>query len=141
MDWEYFINKNIQKYYYYQTNQITYFNKCVTLTVEKKYANIKWALKNTLTDLPEVVKIIQKMLENEPYKIHFQHISNKNRNIKAILNISLFCHLKHKISKHALYLMVSYARKVNVITVLFQCIRISNKTLSLFYKQKIQKSY
>ena len=93
---------NNQKHCYYWTNQITHFNKRVTSTAEGGHANIKRALKSTLGDLPEVVKIIWEKLEDQLRKIHLQHTSDKNGNIKATLNIGLFRYLRHEISEYAL---------------------------------------
>lgn len=42
-----------------------------------------------LEDWAEVVKIIEKKLEDLLFKIQFQYTLNKNKNIKATLNISL----------------------------------------------------
>lgn len=104
-----------------------------------------------LEDLPEVVKIIHEKLEDQLCKIHFQHTLDKNGNIKATLNISLFCYStlninlfcysRHEISEPALGLMASHAERVNVTIILSKYIKVFSKTLCLPCKIKIQKSY
>ena len=54
------------------------------------HANIKHTLESMLGDLPKVVKIIRKKIEDQLCKIHLQYTSEKNGNIKATLNIGMF---------------------------------------------------
>lgn len=71
-----------------------------------------------LDDLPEMIKVIREKIKDQLCKIHLQHFSEKNGNIKAILNISLFWYLKYKISEYTLNLMANHAERVNAIMVL-----------------------
>ena len=43
-----------------------------------------------LGDLLKIVKVIREKIKDQFYKIYLQYISEKNRNIKARLNIHLF---------------------------------------------------
>lgn len=137
VDWEYLASGNNQKHCYYWTNQITHFNQRVTSTAERGHANIKRALESTLGNLPEMVKIIREKLEDQLRKIHLQHTSNKNGNIKTTFNIGLFRYLRHKISENAWGLMANHARRVNATTILPQCAGVFSKTLGLPCRHKI----
>lgn len=140
VDGEYLANRNNQKHCYYWTNRITHFNKRVTSTAEGEHANIKRVLESTLGNLPEVVKVIRKKIEDQLRKVHFQHTYDKNGKIKATLNIGMFRYLRHEISEYALDLMASHAVGITVLLVLPQCTDVFTKTLGLPCKHKIQQS-
>ena len=140
-DREYLANENNQKHCYFWTNGIRHFNKRVTSTAEGGHANIKRALESTLGDLPEVVRVIREKIEDQLRKIRLQHSSDKNGNIRASLNIGIFCYLRHEISEYALDLIATHAKSVNATTVLPECTCIFTKTLGLPYRHKIQESF
>lgn len=97
VDGKYPANENNYKYYYFQTNQIIYFTKRITSTAEEKHTNMKKVFKNTFGNFSKIVKIIQKKFKDKLRKIHFQYIYNQNSNIKASLDIGMFCYLWHEI--------------------------------------------
>ena len=138
---EYLVNGNNEKHCYYWTNRITHFNKNDTFTPDRGHANIKHALESTLGDLPKVVKVIREKIEDQLCKIHFQHTSVKNGNIKAMLNFGMFWYFRHEISKCALDLMATHIIRVNATIVLTQYIEIFSKTLSLPFRHQIQESF
>ncbi len=140
-DREYLANGNNQKHCYFWTNGIRHFNKRVTSTSEGGYANVKRALESTLGDLPEVVRVIREKIEDQLCKIRLQHSSDKNGNIRASLNICIFCYLKHEISEYALGLIATHAKGVNTTTVLPEYTGVFTKTLGLPCKHKIQESF
>ena len=92
-------------------------------------------------DLPEVVRVIREKIEDQLCKIRLQHSSDKNGNIRASLNIGIFCYLRHEISKYALDLIATHAKGVNATTVLPECTGVFTKTLGLSCKLKIQESF
>ncbi len=94
-DREYLANRNNQKHCYFWTNQIKHFNERVTSTAELGSANFKRTLESLLRDLLKVVKVIREKIEDQLRKIHLQHSSDKNGNIKASLDIGIFCYLKY----------------------------------------------
>ncbi len=67
-----------------------HFNKRAAFTLERDNVNIKRAIESTLGDLLEVVKVIREKIENQLYMIPLQYSSEKDRKIKAMLNISIF---------------------------------------------------
>ncbi len=94
-DREYLANRNNQKHSYFWTNGIRHFNKRVTSTAEEGYGNIKRDLESTLGDLLEVVRVIRGKIEDQLRKIRLQHSSDKNVNIRASLNIGIFCYFRN----------------------------------------------
>ncbi len=130
-DREYLAKGNNPKYRYFWTNGIRHFNKRVTSTVEGGNANIKRVLESTLRDLPEVVRVIREKIEDQLRKIRLQHSSKKNGNIRASLNIGIFCYLRYKISEYASGLIATHAKDVNATTVLPECTNVFTKTLGL----------
>lgn len=86
-------------------------------------------------------KVIREKIEDQLRKIHLQHASEKNGNIKATLNIGLFRYLRHEISEYALDLMATHAAGVNATTVLPQSTGVFRKTLGLPCKHQIQESF
>ena len=110
-------------------------------TPDEGYANIKHALESTLRDLSEVVKVIRGKIEDQLCKIHLQHTSEKNENIKAMLNIGIFWYFRHEVSKCALDLMATHVVRVNATTVLSQCTEVFSKTLGLPFRHHIQESF
>ena len=85
----------------------------MTSTTEGGNANIKHALESTLGDLLEVVRVIREKIENELYKICLQNSSDKKINIRAFLNIGIFCCLRNWIGEYALDLIATHAKYVN----------------------------
>ncbi len=140
-DKEYLANGNNQKHCYFWTNRIRHFNKRITSTAEEGYANIKLALEGTLGDLPEVVRVIREKIEDQLCKIRLQHSSDKNGNIRASLNMGIFCYLRYEISEYALDLITTHAKGVNTTTLLPDCTVVFKKTLELPCKHKVQGSF
>ena len=94
-DSKYLANGNNQNHCYFWINGIRHFNKRVTSTAEGGYTNIKHALESTLGDLTEVVRVIREKVQDQLRKIRLQHSSDKNGNIRASLNIGIFCYLRY----------------------------------------------
>lgn len=84
-----------------------------------------------------MVKVIWKKIKDQLYKVYLQHVYNKNGNIKAILNIIMFCYLRHEISEYALDLIASHIVDIIAFLVLPQYTGIFTKTLGLLCKYKI----
>ena len=105
------------------------------------HANIKLPLESTLRDLPEVVRIIREKTEDPLRKILLQHSSDKNGNIRASLNLGIFCYLRHEISEYTLDLIATHTKGVNATKVSPECKGIFTKTLKLPCKPKIQESF
>lgn len=72
--------------------------------------------------------------------MHLQHAYDKNGNIKATLNIGMFCYLRYKINKYALDLIASNIVGVTVFSILSQYTNVFTMTLGLPCKCKIQQS-
>ncbi len=140
-DREYLANGNNQKHCYFWINRIKPLNKRVIFTAEKRHANIKLALENTLEDLQEVMRVIREKIEDQLCKIRLQHSSDKNGNIRASLNIGIFLYLRHKIGEYVLDLIATHAKGVNATTVLPEFTYVFTKTLGLLYNHKIQESF
>ena len=85
--------------------------------MEEAHANIQHALESILGDLSEVIKVIRKKIEDQLSKINLQYASEKNGNIKAMLNIGMFWYLRHEVSECALDLMAIHVVRVNATTV------------------------
>ena len=88
-----------------------------------------------------MVRVIREKIEDQLRKIRLQHSSDKNGNIRASLNIGIFCYLRHEISEYALDLIATHAKGVNATTVLPECKGVFTKTLGLPCKHKIQESF
>ena len=84
-----------------------------------------------------MVRVIREKIEDQLRKICPQNSSDKNGNIRASLNIGIFCYLRHEISEYALDLIVTHTKSVNATTVLPECIDVFTKTLGLPCKHKI----
>ncbi len=140
-DRKYLTNVNNQKHCYFWTNEIRHYNKRVTSTAEWGKANIKLALESSSGDLPEVVRVIREKIEHQLRKIHLLHSSDKNGNIRASLNIGIFCYRRYEMKEYTLDLIATHAKSVNVTTVLPECTGVFTKTLGLPYKHKIQESF
>lgn len=88
-----------------------------------------------------MVKVIREKIEDQLRKIHLQHASEKNGNIKATLNTGTFRYLRHEIRECALDLVATHAVGVNFTTVLPQCTGVFSKTLGLPCRHQIQESF
>ncbi len=62
-DRKYLANRNNQKYYYYGTNCTIYLCKRMASITEKRHAIIKQAFDSRLKNLPEVMRVIRKKIE------------------------------------------------------------------------------
>ncbi len=85
--------------------------------------------------------VIREKIEDQLCKIRLQHSSDRNDNIRASLNIGIFCYLRNEISEYALDLIANHAKSVNATTVLPECTGVFTKTLGLPCKHKIPESF
>ncbi len=93
-----------------------------------------------MRDLLEVMRVIREKIADQLRKIRLHHSSDKNGNIKASLNIGIFCYLGNETSEYGFDLIATNAKGVNATKVLPDCKGVFTKTLRLPCKHKIQRS-